>query len=69
MKEPKSTVFSLTSGESHMRSESPALFVLNGAQPYLWIGNDGTQNKGCFATISGRARLQRIAKAILKVVK
>lgn len=65
---PKCEAYSLTAGESHMHAENPALFIIGGALPYIWFGNDGPQNKGCYATIAGRARLRRIAKSILKIV-
>lgn len=56
----------MTEGEASMGAKSPALFIIKGCLPYLWIGNDAADTKGCFATISGKARLRRIAQAILK---
>lgn len=45
----------------------PALFVIPGAEPYLWVGNAAPNDMMCFATITGRPKLLRIAHEILKL--
>jgi hypothetical protein len=33
--------------------------------PYLWIGNDADGDKFCYATLSGRKSLEKLARDIL----
>lgn len=47
----------------------PALFVVgDGPQTYLWVGNNAEGDMACFGTISGKANLRRIARAIIKAL-
>lgn len=40
----------------------------NGKLTYLWIGNNAPTDKFCFATMSGKRRLELLAKNILKAI-
>lgn len=40
-----------------------------GRYAYIWIGNNSKDNKMCYATLSGRKTLEKLAKEILKAIK
>lgn len=47
----------------------PILSLLrDGKNSYLWVGNDADDDKVCFATLAGPARLRNLARAILEEV-
>lgn len=65
--------FKLEEGEKLNRSPNkPILSIVGGAKttrPYIWIGNYAEGDKVCFATLSGRANLERLANGILKALR
>jgi len=62
----------LDAGENLHRSPNEPIISLEHVgddQPYLWIGNNADADKFCFATLSGRARLEKLAQDILTALK
>ena len=54
--------FKLEEGEHLNRNPNkPVIIALHG---YIWIGNDAPFDKMCFATITGRKTLLKLAAAI-----
>lgn len=54
----------------HYTSIKPTIFFTGeGKNFYLWIGADAWNNKSCYATLSGRKTLEKLAKEILKRLK
>ena len=47
-------------------SEKPEIHLSPGAYPYLWIGG---QHGPCYATLSGKKTLEKLAKGILEEIK
>ena len=43
--------------------------ILSMQYGYLWIGNDADDNKFCFATLSGKKTLLKLAKMIRDGIK
>lgn len=67
MSEKKNKSFNLEPGDLRQRSpNSPMLEVVGeGADAYLWIGNNADDDKACYATLGGRADLRKLAQEIL----
>lgn len=61
---------SLKEGEKLQRDPNmPALFVQGkGDSAYIWIGNDAVGDMACFATLSGRKSLEKLANTILEAI-
>jgi hypothetical protein len=56
----------LDAGEQLNRNPNePIIHLVEGEQPYLWIGNNAENDKMCFATLSNEKSLRRLAEAIL----
>lgn len=67
------TKFTLEEGEKLNRSPNEPVLLIVGAigrakSPYLWIGNDAEDDMACFATLSGRKTLERLASGILQAL-
>lgn len=60
----------LSEGEKLGRSPNCPVAAVVGSGPdaYLWVGNDAPNDLACFATLSGRANLRRLANGILKAI-
>lgn len=65
----KNQRFDLIEGEHLNRSPNkPVLEIVEGEEPYLWIGNNADGDTACFATLDGKDKLRRLARAILKAI-
>jgi hypothetical protein len=60
MKKP--TQFKLTEGEKLNRNPNKPIISLQ--HGFLWIGNDAEGDKCCFATLSGKKTLLKLAAEI-----
>lgn len=56
------TQFTLVEGEKLNRN--PNQPIISAEHGYLWIGNNAPNDMFCFATLSGRKRLLKLAAAI-----
>lgn len=65
----RKTQLSAQAGEYHWVKKPVISFTPNGKLTYIWVGNNETGNKLCFATVSGHKRLEKFAKALLKALK
>jgi hypothetical protein len=65
------TEFKLQDGETTtLQAVEPIIGITGeGKNTYLWIGNNGDYNKGCYATLSGQKTLEKFALNILKSLK
>jgi len=59
--------FKLTDGE-HL-NRSPNKPIISAEHGYLWIGNDAKDDKMCFATLSDRKTLLKLASAIRRAAR
>lgn len=60
--------FKLKEG-SHLNAKQPIIGITGtGKQTYIWIGNNATDNKACYATLSGPKTLEKFAKQLLKAL-
>lgn len=61
----------LQAGEQLARfPNNPIISIIpNGRLTFMWIGNDAENDKMCFATVGGKARLAKLALAIQKAFK
>ncbi len=51
-------------------ANKPSIFITGtGRNTYLWIGNNSDDSGWCFATMSGRKTLRKLARKILTVTK
>lgn len=62
--------FELLAGEKLNRNPNAPIIsiVPDGPRTYIWIGNNAPDDMMCFATLSGKATLQKLAQAILSSV-
>ena len=61
----------LTEGEHFTRPVNHPILYINGSgtQIHLWIGNNASGDKMCYATLSGRAHLRSVAESILEALR
>lgn len=62
--------FQLEEGEKFNRraTDSPIITLVgsqDGGEPYLWIGNNGDTDKACYATLTDRGALRKLAMELL----
>jgi hypothetical protein len=62
--------FKLVKGDSQERQPNePVLHITGtGKNTYLWVGNDAKEDGFCFATLSGKATLEKLANSILEAL-
>lgn len=66
----KTIQFECDPGAPLLGAKSPVVEVIDvGTDTYLWIGNNAAKNQWCYATLTDRATLRRLAKAIMKATK
>lgn len=68
VKDAKQLKLKAKPGMTSVAKEPALILVEGGRRAYLWIGNDAEGNEFCFATVSGAAKLRKLAKAILAEV-
>jgi len=49
--------------------DEPIIHLVEGECPYLWIGNNSATSKFCFATLTNRSALRKLANAILRATE
>jgi len=63
------TEFKLQEGEQLTRRPNNPIISVKPKHGYIWIGNDAEGDRFCFATLSGKKTLLKLAAAIRRAAQ